>query len=458
MSSRLPTSALRRSVSSSIVCEELLPRVRRPVDVVLEQARDRGLDRRDRRAQVVRDGGEERRAELVRRRQRARGLGLRLELAELDGGGELPRERLEHALVLAAQRRAGEREHVLVVELDRRSRGLGALGDAVAARGVDAPAALLAVEHRGALEPEHARSGRRARPRPGDEPARRASASASARARAPSAARRAASATKPLTIARDREEDDEREDVLALADRERVERRREVPVDEQEAADRRGERGPEPADRGDADDEQQEEEQHARQADARRAAARAARSASGGPTAASAKPSATRRRGSAAGRRRCGSDELGVLRCPPGWLMTCTSMPTPDSRITLPITEPRVSRCQRERRLAPMTIWVAFSERAASSERLADVGADDLVVGAAELRRRARAARASSSADGAGEPVLRDGRARRRDRPSPAARSAPRGGRAARRPREPVSATSTRSRVSHGRSIPWRLR
>ena len=42
-------------------------------------------------------------------------------------------------------------------------------------------------------------------------------------------------------------------------------------------------------------------------------------------------------------------------------------MPTPESRITLPITEPRVSRCQRERRLAPMTICVAFSERAVST-------------------------------------------------------------------------------------------
>ena len=65
----------------------------------------------------------------------------------------------------------------------------------------------------------------------------------------------------------DGEEDDEREDVLALADRERVERRREVPVDEQEAADRSDERRQEPADGRDADDEQQEEEQDARQAD-----------------------------------------------------------------------------------------------------------------------------------------------------------------------------------------------
>jgi hypothetical protein len=56
------------------------------------------------------------------------------------------------------------------------------------------------------------------------------------------AARRAASATKPLTSRGDREEDDQREEVLALADRERVERRGEVPVDEEESDDR-GERG-----------------------------------------------------------------------------------------------------------------------------------------------------------------------------------------------------------------------
>ena len=35
-------------------------------------------------------------------------------------------------------------------------------------------------------------------------------------------------------------------------------------------------------------------------------------------------------------------------------------------RITLPITEPLVRRCHRERRLAPITICVTFSERAAS--------------------------------------------------------------------------------------------
>ena len=65
MSSRLPTSVFSRSVSSSIVCEQLARRLGRPVDVALQQARDRRLDRRQRRAQVVRHRCEQRRAQLV---------------------------------------------------------------------------------------------------------------------------------------------------------------------------------------------------------------------------------------------------------------------------------------------------------------------------------------------------------------------------------------------------------
>ena len=52
--------------------------------------------------------------------------------------------------------------------------------------------------------------------------------------------------------------------------------------------------------------------------------------------------------------------------------------------MTSPITEPRVSRDHRDRRLAPITIWVALSERAASTSA-SPASADDLVVGAAEL-------------------------------------------------------------------------
>ena len=59
----------------------------------------------------------------------------------------------------------------------------------------------------------------------------------------------------------DDEEDRQREQVLAVLDRERVHGRREVPVDEQEADHGRGEGGPHAADGGDHDDEQQEQEE-----------------------------------------------------------------------------------------------------------------------------------------------------------------------------------------------------
>ena len=63
------------------------------------------------------------------------------------------------------------------------------------------------------------------------------------------------------------EEDRQREQVLALRDRERVERRREVPVDEEEAGHGCRERGPDAADGGDDDDQQEEEQEDAREAE-----------------------------------------------------------------------------------------------------------------------------------------------------------------------------------------------
>ena len=174
-----------------------------------------------RRAQVVRDGGEERRAQLVRRGDRARRLGLRLELAEVDRGRELAGEGVEHALVLAADRRPGEREHVVGVELDRGGARLGTLGNAVAARGLDPPAALVAVENRRSLEPEHAaepvehrRDGRGA-----GEPGERLRLGAGARPLGRPAGGERDEARHDRA---DGEEDEEREHVLGLGDRERV--------------------------------------------------------------------------------------------------------------------------------------------------------------------------------------------------------------------------------------------
>ena len=65
MSSRLPTRSVSRSVSSSIVALELVDVVGRPVDVALAQAGDRRLDRRQRGAQVVGDGLQQRPAQRV---------------------------------------------------------------------------------------------------------------------------------------------------------------------------------------------------------------------------------------------------------------------------------------------------------------------------------------------------------------------------------------------------------
>ncbi len=63
----------------------------------------------------------------------------------------------------------------------------------------------------------------------------------------------------------DQEEDHQRDQVLALGDRELVVRRCEEPVREQEARDRAHERGDEPTERGDHHDDQEEHQQLARE-------------------------------------------------------------------------------------------------------------------------------------------------------------------------------------------------
>ena len=236
-------------------------RLGRPLDVVLEQARDRGLDRCYGGPQVVRHRGEQRRPKLVCRRQRSRRLGFGFEFAELNRGGELLREGVEHALILTPDRGAGEHEQVLVVEFDHHRACSGTLRDAISARCLDQPAVLLSVEDGGAVEPEHAAEavehGRRRRRSREAEQGLRLCPGSQALDGSPGGERDEAAHHD-----RDDEEDDDREDVLAFVDRERVQRWHEVPVHEQGAADRRGERGPEPADSGHDDDDQQEEEHH----------------------------------------------------------------------------------------------------------------------------------------------------------------------------------------------------
>ena len=123
--------------------------------------------------------------------------------------------------------------------------------------------------------------------------------------------------------------------------------------------------GQSPPTADDDDDEQEEEQHHARQPELLPELREQPRSGAAARPRRAAKPSADAAARQRGGRRVRGTTNA-CLRAAVGWLTTWTSMPTPDSRITRPITEPRVSRCQRERRVAPMTIWVAFSARAAS--------------------------------------------------------------------------------------------
>ncbi len=139
--------------------------------------------------------------------------------------------------------------------------------------------------------------------------------------------------------------------------------------------------------------------------------------------------------------------------------MTWTSI-GPDIRTTRLITDPLISSRHRDRPLAPSTIWVAFSARARSTR----AAATSLLV----TRRYSPPSSSSSwrwaatmAASGSPEPA---------DNPlsattctpirSPLARDAIR---AARRTRwsvsgAPASATTMRSRVSHGRVMPCRSR
>ena len=163
---------------------------------------------------------------------------------------------------------------------------------------------------------------------------------------------------------RDDEEDREREEVLALADRERVEGRREVPVRQEEARDRGRERRPDAADGRDDDDDEEVEEQHAGQPEVAPERGQDHRERGEGRCRESA-PATTRCPGRLVGRR-C----PGLSGAPPAWLMTWTSTSSPESRITRRITDPRRSSVSRERRVAPSTICVAFMRRAVSTSAL----------------------------------------------------------------------------------------
>src|SRR5581483_10794944 len=73
--------------------QQRLARGRIPLHVVGQQAGGGGPDRRERRAQVVADGGQQRGAQLVRLRERGRARRLRLQTASLQGQRDLRGER-----------------------------------------------------------------------------------------------------------------------------------------------------------------------------------------------------------------------------------------------------------------------------------------------------------------------------------------------------------------------------
>ena len=251
--------------------EQLPSGGRREVHVALQQAAHRRLDRRERRAQIVRHRGEQRGPQFVRLFEVSRAGRVGAERALLHGDRHLPGERLEHVEVVGPEVGAADHQDVVARQ---RHREIGRVG------------------------PVRHRSARRRRPRPsrnqtsGDStptdsasnaactcatscgsgsaaatsvPLSDAKVSASARACAASTVRRDAVETSTLTTPPTSRKITKREEVLALGDGELVEGWGEEPVGEQEARDRADEGRDETTERGDDHDEQEQDEEIARQ-------------------------------------------------------------------------------------------------------------------------------------------------------------------------------------------------
>ena len=193
---------LRRSTSSSIVSRNSLRASSVQLDVVLEQAGDRGLDRRDRRAEVVRDSREDRRAQLVRPR--------RAKLAvDASAASSSTLERGRDLAPRTPRGSAGPRSRDPRRPGPGRARrparsvnpaASGSSGARNARSALDQPAPLADGGARTRPGARASDAARRAAAGTVDEPGRgETSACASARARAPSTARRAASETSRLT-------------------------------------------------------------------------------------------------------------------------------------------------------------------------------------------------------------------------------------------------------------------
>ena len=224
----------------------------------------------------------------------------------------------------------------------------------------------------------------------------------------------------------------------------------------EEAGDSGRERRPEPTERGDADHERGGTRAGRSAARARRADPRAQRVSDGERDSRRAKPSTTRRRESAAGRRRRGSTTSASTSL--GWLMTWTSMPTPESAITRLITEPRSSSPPARPPGRPHDDLCRIERAGGLDQRLADVGADGLPVLAAQLFDAARAGVEQLLGRRRGQTVLRthvDGdeftvRALCHPRRPPDHPIAARSPRSAPRPRAPSSPRGSRCRGARG--------
>ena len=154
MSSRFPTSAFRRSASSSIDIEELCDVFVAPLDVRLAQARHRRLDRCEWRPEVMRHGLQQRGAQLVRLAQRRRGRRLRAEAGAFACCGQLRGERVEHLTIVGAEARTDEGEDDAVADLFDGIRTVRAGRDGCTVRSFHLPMAVGTGQHRSRVQSE----------------------------------------------------------------------------------------------------------------------------------------------------------------------------------------------------------------------------------------------------------------------------------------------------------------
>ena len=206
--------------------EELPGGGRREVDVALQQAADRRLDRRQRRPQVVRHGCQQGGAQLVGLRQPGGPVGVGPQLALLDRDRHLPRERAEHLAVVVAEGPAPQDQHVVALEGDHHVGVVGSLdGDVartrqhlpVVAPGMAEDGDAVGLEREAQLVGQLRQRVLRRRQRAAQRGERlRFGARLRRLGRAPRRGR-----DEQAHHARDEEEDHEREEVLTLGDRER---------------------------------------------------------------------------------------------------------------------------------------------------------------------------------------------------------------------------------------------